>query len=243
MVTAHTAHSDQVPEPRALLAWTTQKRIDYRLYGWCKMIVARDGELWNEINAQAEADVRKGSSSTTEDRQLVVDSLLRALEANSEGFNYLHDHNWDIIISALKKENMFKFKITRQGHKVDFWNAQEFVGRLRSRRRLSNRLKDPYEGRLEELDSLFEQLLDQPRRRVVQSAVKAWVKRQASPNGRLLFGDEAIEAFVDNLLCERPPEYSEQQSLRHHRRVGFRQIALRPDLRTIGLAREGGYLI
>lgn len=138
MVTAHTAHSDQVcrtessslafarttlekiaqtrrdfpdqvPEPRALLAWTTQKRIDYRLYGWCKMIVARDGELWNEINAQAEADVRKGSSSTTEDRQLVVDSLLRALEANSEGFNYLHDHNWDIIISALKKENMVRF--------------------------------------------------------------------------------------------------------------------------------------
>ena len=73
------------------------------------MIVARDGELWNEINAQAEADARKGSSSTTEDRQLVVDSLLRALEANSEGFNYLHDQNWDIIISALKKETMVRF--------------------------------------------------------------------------------------------------------------------------------------
>ena len=43
-------------------------------------------------------------------------------------------------------------------------------------------------------------------------------------------------------VIAEPPEYTEA-SLRQRRRVGLRQIVIRPDLRTRGLAEEGGLLI
>ncbi|GAA5886724.1 hypothetical protein JCM16303_003293 [Sporobolomyces ruberrimus] len=50
-----------------------------------------------------------------------------------------------------------------------------------------------------------------------------------------------IKAIVDTLIVETPPAYSES-SLRHESRIGLRQSALRPDLKVLGLARDGGYL-
>ncbi|GAA5902595.1 uncharacterized protein JCM6883_007178 [Sporobolomyces salmoneus] len=58
--------------------------------------------------------------------------------------------------------------------------------------------------------------------------------------------DEKIRGFVNRILTppDAPPSY---ENLPVHtarslsRRVGFRQIAIRPDVKTLGLARDGGY--
>ncbi|GAA5848231.1 hypothetical protein JCM3766R1_006774 [Sporobolomyces carnicolor] len=66
--------------------------------------------------------------------------------------------------------------------------------------------------------------------------------------------EDEIKTLVDKMLAPlddvphyeeviaEPPEYTEA-SLRQRRRVGLRQIVIRPDLRTRGLAEEGGLLI
>ncbi|GAA5886746.1 hypothetical protein JCM16303_003300 [Sporobolomyces ruberrimus] len=65
-------------------------------------------------------------------------------------------------------------------------------------------------------------------------------RRLEGPERWRLLKDNELWAFVLELIPPGPPVT--QHSLRHHRRIGFRQPAQRPDLKVLGLAQHGGYL-
>ncbi|GAA5886740.1 hypothetical protein JCM16303_003298 [Sporobolomyces ruberrimus] len=54
-----------------------------------------------------------------------------------------------------------------------------------------------------------------------------------------VFTHRQFDTFINGLI-HLPPH--EEHSLRRERRIGLRQVALRPDLEILGLARRGGYL-
>jgi len=145
----------QEPTVQVLLEWTRQKRIDYYLFKWCSKIIKRDGELKGLINAHLTLDSQKAAPLCQADRRTVEQELVNALEERAIGFNYLHDHNWNLIVTELRKEKIVRAstallspsaclltfpslfqqfelrKDRRRGSMVSLWSAADFLGRLR----------------------------------------------------------------------------------------------------------------
>ncbi|GAA5902597.1 uncharacterized protein JCM6883_007179 [Sporobolomyces salmoneus] len=244
----------QKPSVETLLTWTASKRIDFRLFELCTKIIKRAQELSQLMQEQATANSRTSSPMPDKELRRIEKELLDALEVEgSEGFHYLCDHNWKIIFKALSRVNIFNGGVDGRGRIVSRWNARDFMEKLRSpgglRGMLSGagRLVNPIEARIKELSILYKRIENRKQRRLSKPFTEDWMERVSSRleheyevNHTLLLEFKSWLGIEDGLWIAA---HDLNSIILEHRRVGYRQIAIRPDLRTFGLARDGGYLI